>query len=80
MMKRADDALAAANNNQPGDPQKFVQFLADYVRREGPFEGKELPIGLPVGKDTWNAVLQTTKDKQADLEAFKDVIQGTDLD
>lgn len=78
-INRTNDALLATNNNQPGDPKKFVQVLINFVRREGPFDGKKLPVGLPVGSDAFAVVKQAAEEVQGVLEEWEDVIKSTDL-
>jgi len=87
---RIDDYAAVAgpvhamleqyNDQQPGDPEKFVQVLLDYVKREGKFGGgKELPVGIPVGSDAFEIIRGTCRSTLKVLEEWEDVIKSTDF-
>lgn len=75
------NGLVALSGNQPGDPEKFVEVLVDYVRREGAFAGAgdEYPAGLLVGSDAYGIVKERLNRQLAINERWKDVICSTDL-
>jgi len=77
---KINQRLVEFDQHQPGDPEKFVQFLLDYAKREGKFAGAgKLPVGLPAGSDSFEAVSQKCKDTLKVLEEWEDVIRSTDF-
>jgi len=77
---KANEALENYNNQQPGDPEKFVQVLLDYVKREGKFGGgKQLPVGIPVGSDSFQIIGTECRKTLKVLEEWEDVIKSTDF-
>ncbi|KIJ47758.1 hypothetical protein M422DRAFT_226126 [Sphaerobolus stellatus SS14] len=79
LTEKANAALAAYNNNQPGDPKKLVQVILDVIRGEGIAEGRELPLGLPLGSDAFAAVKETLTRTDNVLTEWEDVIKSTDF-
>ena len=84
MVDAAHAGLEAYDNRQPGDPSKFVEFLADFVKHEGPFaQGRgakaEVPRGIPVGSDSYGMVKGRLEETLEVLEEWKDVICSTDF-
>ncbi|KAF8303311.1 NAD(P)-binding protein, partial [Clavulina sp. PMI_390] len=75
------DMWYGADGKQPGDAEKFVQLMVDYVRREGPFAGvgdDESPITLLAGSDCYEAVKGRLDAQLEKMERFKEVIISTD--
>ena len=69
----------AYNGKQPGDPKKLVQVILDVVRGEGVAQGRELPLGLPLGSDCYSAINDTLARTASVLNQWEDVIKGTDF-
>ncbi|KAF8303310.1 NAD(P)-binding protein [Clavulina sp. PMI_390] len=70
-----------ADGKQNGDPEKFVQLMVDYVRKEGPFaevSDAEYPITLLAGSDCYAVVKGQLNAQLEKMERFKDVIASTD--
>jgi NAD(P)-dependent dehydrogenase (short-subunit alcohol dehydrogenase family) len=70
MRKRATEV----NKQQPGDPRKLAAALIAIAGSEKP------PLHLPLGKDSLNAYRAKTAGFEKDIEAWHDVITGTDHD
>ena len=74
------DILATAyNGKQPGDPKKLVQVILDVVRGEGVTQGRELPLGLPLGNDCYSTINNTLARTANVLNQRENVIKGTDF-
>ena len=71
--------LLALNNNQQGDPHKLAQIIADVVQGEGIAAGQEVPLGLPIGSDSFAAIKETVERTQKVLTEWEDVIKSTDF-
>ena len=70
---------AAYDGHQLGDPEKLVQVVLDVVRGEGVALGRELPLSLPLGSDTFNTIQETLCRTDKVLEDWEDVIKSTDF-
>ncbi|MBD0255884.1 MAG: SDR family NAD(P)-dependent oxidoreductase [Cytophagales bacterium] len=70
MRRRATEV----NQKQPGDPRKLAAALIRVVDSPRP------PLHLPLGKDSLNAYRAKTALFEQDIEAWFDVITGTDHD
>jgi len=66
------DRAAAVNKKQPGDPQKLAEALIEIANCDKP------PVHLPLGIDSLNSYKAKTAAFAADIEAWHDVIIGTD--
>ncbi|KDQ09720.1 hypothetical protein BOTBODRAFT_58499 [Botryobasidium botryosum FD-172 SS1] len=78
--RRSDQALESFNNHQPGDPERFVQVLLDYVRHEGIFAGRpKLPVGMPLGSDSFRIIGNACRKTLKVLDEWEDVIKSTDF-
>lgn len=62
------------NKKQPGDPQKLAQALLMLANADHP------PVHLPLGKDTLQNYREKTASFEQEIEAWHDVIVGTDHD
>lgn len=81
LVSKRYDMFQSFSGKQPGDPQKLVELLIDYVRKEGLFAnaGDEYPVGIPVGTDSYTIIKQRLEDQLALLERWKDAICSTDF-
>jgi hypothetical protein len=61
------------DGNQPGDPKKAVKLMIDLVK------GETVPLRLPIGRDTGEAVKTTCEEMLKAMEEWKDVIDSTDF-
>ncbi|NJJ40893.1 oxidoreductase [Paenibacillus apii] len=62
------------NKKQPGDPAKLAQAFIRLANAEQP------PVHLPLGNDTLSRYIEKTTKFQEEIEAWYDVITGTDHD
>ncbi|WP_159471152.1 oxidoreductase [Dyadobacter sp. 3J3] len=65
---------AAVSYNQPGDPKKLAAAIIKLAASAEP------PLHLPLGSDSLKAYQAKTAAFQKDIDAWKDVITGTDFD
>ncbi|AIQ11411.1 short-chain dehydrogenase [Paenibacillus durus] len=63
-----------ANKKQPGDPVKLAKAIVQVANAEKP------PVHLPLGKDSLQRYREKTANFEKDIEAWHDVITGTDHD
>lgn len=61
-----------ANKKQPGDPVKLAKAIVKVANAEKP------PVHLPLGKDSLQRYREKTANFEKDIEAWYDVITGTD--
>jgi hypothetical protein len=74
------DFVSGAHENQPGDPKKMVQLIIDVVNGEGVAKGKEIPLRLPVGRDSLEAVRSRCEKTLELVKDWEDVICSTDFE
>lgn len=63
-----------ANKKQPGDPVKLAKAIVKVANAEKP------PVHLPLGTDSLQRYREKTENFEKDIEAWYDVITGTDHD
>jgi NAD(P)-dependent dehydrogenase (short-subunit alcohol dehydrogenase family) len=63
-----------ANKKQPGDPVKLAKAIVKVANAEKP------PVHLPLGMDSLQRYREKTDNFEKDIEAWYDVITGTDHD
>jgi NAD(P)-dependent dehydrogenase (short-subunit alcohol dehydrogenase family) len=63
-----------ANKKQPGDPVKLAKAIVKVANAEEP------PVHLPLGNDSLQRYREKTANFEKDIEAWYDVITGTDHD
>ncbi|BCG60016.1 oxidoreductase [Paenibacillus sp. URB8-2] len=63
-----------ANKKQPGDPVKLAKAIVQVANAEKP------PVHLPLGNDSLQRYREKTANFEKDIEAWHDVITGTDHD
>lgn len=63
-----------ANKKQPGDPVKLAKAIVKVANTEKP------PVHLPLGTDSLQRYREKTANFEKDIEAWYDVITGTDHD
>lgn len=63
-----------ANKKQPGDPVKLAKAIVQVANAEKP------PVHLPLGKDALQRYREKTANFEKDIEAWYDLITGTDHD
>ncbi|KAL4981925.1 hydroxybutyrate dehydrogenase [Aspergillus falconensis] len=70
---------AAANHNQRGDPEKAAKVVVEAVKGTGKFEGKQLPLRLPIGKDAIAAMRKACEERLAICNEFEGLVDQTDF-
>ncbi|PYI00892.1 short-chain oxidoreductase [Aspergillus sclerotiicarbonarius CBS 121057] len=78
MNKQVQDGVSAWTGNQPGDPRKASELVVEAVRGEGRCQGKELPLRLPIGSDTFGIVRQSCEEKMQTLKDWEGIGSATD--
>jgi NAD(P)-dependent dehydrogenase (short-subunit alcohol dehydrogenase family) len=63
-----------ANKKQPGDPVKLAKAIVKLANAEEP------PVHLPLGNDSLQRYREKTANFEKDIEAWYDVVTGTDHD
>ncbi|KAL7940215.1 hypothetical protein V8C42DRAFT_338215 [Trichoderma barbatum] len=48
--------LHEIDGKQPGDPEKGVSLILDFVGGEGLAAGHEMPLRLPLGTDAYHGI------------------------
>ena len=72
--------IAANDGKQPGDVQKCVRRMVDFVRSKGMARGHTLPVRLPLGKDCLMVMKQKCWDTLKLCEEWEDVITSCEID
>ncbi|KAJ6035838.1 hydroxybutyrate dehydrogenase [Penicillium herquei] len=70
---------AAANHNQQGDPAKAATVVVKAVKGMGKFEGKQLPLRLPIGKDAIAAMRKACEERLTICDEFEGLVDQTDF-
>ncbi|KAK0763287.1 hypothetical protein N5P37_004274 [Trichoderma harzianum] len=71
--------LAALGGKEPGDPEKGVSLILDFVRGEGSAAGREMPFRLPLGTDAYQGITGKCEETLSSLKEHKDLICSTDF-
>ena len=74
---KVESECSAWSQHQPGDPRKACDLVVDAVRGEGRCEGKELPLRLPIGLDTFGIVRQSCEEKMQTLAEWEGITSET---
>lgn len=72
--------LADLHGKQQGDPAKLVDITVDLVRGEGVAVGKQLPLRLPIGQDSLDAVKGKMEEVRKSIEEWEEVTISTDFE
>ena len=70
--------LQGMDGNQPGDPQKAVEVMLDFVKEEGVAKGKVLPARLALGSDCLATLRKRAVEDLTTCNEWEDVIRSTD--
>ncbi|UKZ76920.1 putative secondary metabolism biosynthetic enzyme [Trichoderma virens FT-333] len=71
--------LNELDGKQPGDPEKGVALILDFVRGEGSAAGREMPFRMPLGTDAYHGISKKCEDTLTLLKDNKDIICSTDF-
>ena len=74
------DFVYGSHEKQRGDAKKFVQLMIELVNGEGAAKEKEMPLRLPVGMDSLEAVRARCEKTLELCKEWEDVICSTDVD
>lgn len=72
-LKEQVDTFRSYDGKQLGDPKKLAKVLLQISRMENP------PLHLPLGTDSYNAILGIRKREQEELEQWKELSLSTDF-
>ena len=72
--------VAGIDGNQPGDPAKAAERMVDVVRGEGMAAGREIPLRMPLGRDSLEDMRNKCLSTLKIIEEWEDLILSTDLD
>ncbi|SFQ78647.1 SDR family NAD(P)-dependent oxidoreductase, partial [Flavobacterium akiainvivens] len=61
------------DGKQPGNPAKLAEVLFQITKMSNP------PLHLPLGSDSYNAILELRKNEQKELEKWKELSLSTDF-
>lgn len=70
----------AADGNQPGDPKKAAELIVEAIRGEGRYEGKTLPLRLPLGPDGFRTVRNNCQEKLKICNEWEEIMSQTNLE
>ncbi|RAH48568.1 NAD(P)-binding protein [Aspergillus brunneoviolaceus CBS 621.78] len=70
---------AASNHNQSGDPAKAAAVVVEAVKGTGRWQGKQLPLRLPIGKDAISAIRKACEERLAICAELEGIVDQTDL-
>jgi NAD(P)-dependent dehydrogenase (short-subunit alcohol dehydrogenase family) len=70
------DVMASKDGKQPGDVGKAVRVMVDVFTEEG----GEVPVRLPLGRDSYETIKRKCEETLGLLEGWRDVICATDHD
>lgn len=76
-VRRGEEALVAANNNQVGDPKKGVKVIIDVLTGA---TGRDIPIRLALGSDAYGVIRGKCEETIKLLDEWKDITTPTDVD
>jgi len=76
-VRRGEEALVAANNNQIGDPKKGVKVIIDVLTGA---TGREIPMRLALGSDAYGVITGKCEATIKLLGEWKDITTPTDVD
>ncbi|CAM6089590.1 unnamed protein product [Calypogeia fissa] len=72
--------FAATNQKQPGDPAKAAQLLVEVLTKSGRYEGKPLPLRLPLGRDAVGVCRRVLEKETKSLNEWAELVSTTDHD
>lgn len=70
---------AASNHNQSGDPAKAAAVVVEAVKGTGRWQGKQLPLRLPIGKDAISAIRKACEERLAICAELEGIVDQTDF-
>lgn len=79
LRQKSESIYDTVPGNQPGDPMKAMEIVADVVRGEGVAAGKTTPLYLPLGRDSEDAIRDKARAMIDTLNEWQDVIRSTNM-
>lgn len=78
--KQYEETCATGTGNYPGDPRKACDLVVEAVRGEGRCAGKELPLRLPVGSDTFAIMRGNCGERLKACDEWEAIMSDTNCD
>ncbi|KAJ5364260.1 uncharacterized protein N7496_009973 [Penicillium cataractarum] len=75
-----EERIKKAHGTWPGDAMKGCELVVDAVRGEGTCSGKELPLRLPVGSDTFGIMRDDLQKRLQVCDEWEDIMSKTDYE
>ncbi|KAM0082593.1 hypothetical protein ACKRZS_005216 [Fusarium odoratissimum] len=72
-------AEATLTESSPGDPEKAVARMIELVRGTGFAEGKEVPLRVPLGSDSWSRVKTKCEETLEICQEWEDMAKSVDI-
>lgn len=72
--------LEKSHGTWPGDAKKGCELVVDAVRGEGSCSGKELPLRLPIGSDTFGIMREDLLKRLQTCDEWEDIMSKTDCE
>ncbi|KAL5590837.1 hypothetical protein FOBRF1_014394 [Fusarium oxysporum] len=72
-------AEATLTESSPGDPEKAVARMIELVRGTGFAEGKEVPLRVPLGSDSWSRVKTKCEEILEICQEWEDMAKSVDI-
>lgn len=74
------ERIEKAHGSWPGDARKGSELVVDAVRGEGSCSGKELPLRLPIGSDTFGIMRDDLQKRLQVCDEWEDIMSKTDCE
>lgn len=74
------ERIKNAHGTWPGDARKACDLVVDAVRGEGRCAGKDLPLRLPIGSDTFGIMREDLQKRLQVCDEWEDIMSKTDCE
>lgn len=64
--------------NEPGDPTKAVALVIELAKSNGVWQGKRVPLRIPLGTDGWTKIRGKCEETLKICEEWEEVAKSTD--
>lgn len=78
--KQIEETCSMGSAQFPGDPKKACELVVEAVRGEGRCAGKELPLRLPVGSDTFGIMRSNCQERLKACDEWEGIMSDTNVD
>jgi NAD(P)-dependent dehydrogenase (short-subunit alcohol dehydrogenase family) len=72
-------AEAALTENSPGDPERAVARMIELVKGTGFAEGKQVPLRVPLGSDSWSRVKAKCEETLEICREWEELAKSVDI-